>query len=125
MRREGAQRLIVEELVALLDKVRQKRAAVVRNGFQPQRQAACRRRWRHGSTGDGVRSTRRGCGRSWARECWVYLWADGIYFGLRADDERLCVVMIGVNERGQKRFLAIEDGVCESKASWADGSCAI
>jgi putative transposase len=25
-----------------------------------------------------------------------------------------------VNERGQKRFLAIEDGMRESKTSWAD-----
>lgn len=55
------------------------------------------------------------------KERWVYLWVDGIYSGLRADDQRLCaLVVIGVNERGQKRFLAIEDGVRESKASWAD-----
>ena len=55
------------------------------------------------------------------KDRWVYLWVDGIYSGLRADDQRLCVlVVIGVNERGQKRFLAIEDGVRESKASWAD-----
>lgn len=55
------------------------------------------------------------------KERWVYVWADGIYSGLRAEDERLCaLVLIGVNERGQKRFLAIEDGVRESKQSWAD-----
>ena len=55
------------------------------------------------------------------KERWVYVWADGIYSGLRAEDERLCVlVVIGVNERGQKRFLAIEDGVRESKPSWID-----
>ena len=49
------------------------------------------------------------------------MWADGIYSGLRAEDERLCaLVLIGVNERGQKRFLAIEDGVRESKQSWLD-----
>jgi transposase-like protein len=59
--------------------------------------------------------------RSLGRERWVYLWADGIYSGLRADDERLCaLVVIGVNERGQKRFMAIEDGMRESKTSWAD-----
>lgn len=52
---------------------------------------------------------------------WVYLWADGIYSGLRGEADRLCVlVVIGVNERGQKRFLAIEDGVRESKLSWKD-----
>jgi transposase-like protein len=64
--------------------------------------------------------------RSWRRaklgkERWVYLWADGIYSGLRGEDERLCaLVVIGVNERGQKRFLAIEDGVRESTQSWRE-----
>jgi transposase-like protein len=57
--------------------------------------------------------------RSLAGERWVYLWADGIYSGLRAEEARLCVlVIIGVNERGQKHFLAIEDGVRESAESW-------
>jgi putative transposase len=52
---------------------------------------------------------------------WVYLWADGIYSGLRAEDERLCaLVVIGVNERGEKHFLAIDDGVRESKRSWRE-----
>ena len=55
------------------------------------------------------------------KERWVYLWADGIYSGLRAEDARLCaLVVIGVNERGQKRFLAIEDGVRESTQSWQE-----
>jgi transposase-like protein len=52
---------------------------------------------------------------------WVYLWADGIYSGLRGENGRLCVlVVMGVNERGQKRFLAIEDGVRESTQSWRE-----
>ena len=55
------------------------------------------------------------------RERWVYMWADGIYSGLRASSEKLCaLVVIGVNERGEKRFLAIEDGVRESKQSWRE-----
>jgi putative transposase len=55
------------------------------------------------------------------RDRWVYLWVDGIYSGLRADEERLCaLVVIGVNERGQKKLLAIEDGVRESKQSWRE-----
>ena len=55
------------------------------------------------------------------QERWVYLWADGIYSGLRGEAQRLCaLVVIGVNERGQKRFLAIEDGVRESKQSWGE-----
>ncbi|HJL54015.1 MAG TPA: IS256 family transposase [Arenicellales bacterium] len=52
---------------------------------------------------------------------WVYIWADGIYSGLRGDDGKLCcLVIIGVNSRGQKHFLAIEDGVRESKQSWRE-----
>jgi len=52
---------------------------------------------------------------------WVYLWADGIYSGLRAEDVKLCaLVIIGVNERGEKRLLAIEDGVRESTQSWRE-----
>ena len=64
--------------------------------------------------------------RRWAErrldaDRWVYLWADGIYSGLRGENGRLCVlVVMGVNERGQKRFLAIEDGVRESTQSWRE-----
>lgn len=63
--------------------------------------------------------------REWCRRSlddeWVYLWADGIHSGLRGDDGRLCVlVVIGVNARGEKRFLAIEDGVRESTQSWRE-----
>ena len=55
------------------------------------------------------------------KDQWVYLWADGIYSGLRAEDAKLCaLVIIGVNERGQKHFLAIEDGVRESTQSWRE-----
>ncbi len=60
------------------------------------------------------------CRRKLADE-WVYLWADGIYSGLRGDEGKLCcLVVIGVNSRGQKHFLAIEDGVRESKQSWRE-----
>ncbi len=52
---------------------------------------------------------------------WVYIWADGIYSGLRGDDGKLCcLVIIGVNSRGEKHFLAIEDGVRESQQSWCE-----
>ena len=55
------------------------------------------------------------------KERWVYVWADGVYSGLRAEQAKLCaLVVIGVNERGQKRFLAIEDGVRESTQSWRE-----
>ena len=60
--------------------------------------------------------------RDWCRrdldDDWAYLWADGIDSGLRGAGERLCVlVLIGVNARGDKHFLAIENGVRESTQS--------
>lgn len=55
------------------------------------------------------------------KEQWVYIWADGIYRGLRGEDDKLCaLVIVGVNARGQKQFLAIEDGVRESTQSWRE-----
>jgi transposase-like protein len=54
-------------------------------------------------------------------EQWVYIWVDGIYSGLRAEQHRLCaLVVIGVNAQGEKQFLAIEDGVRESTQSWRE-----
>jgi len=51
---------------------------------------------------------------------WAYFWADGIYVkaGLGKDKAALLVV-IGVKNDGQKRFLALEPGYRESKESWA------
>ena len=55
------------------------------------------------------------------KDRWVYVWADGVYRGLRAEQTKLCsLVVIGVNERGEKRFLAVEDGVRESTQSWRE-----
>ncbi len=55
------------------------------------------------------------------KDRWVYVWADGIYSGLRAEQQRLCaLVVVGVNERGEKHFLAIEDGIRESTQSWRE-----
>jgi transposase-like protein len=61
------------------------------------------------------------CDEPLNKDRWVYVWADGVYSGLRADQGRLCaLVVIGVNERGKKGFLAIEDGVRESTQSWRE-----
>lgn len=55
------------------------------------------------------------------KERWIYLWADGVYSRLRSEDAKLCaLVIIGVNERGEKHFLAIEDGIRESTQSWRE-----
>ena len=50
------------------------------------------------------------------KDRWVYLWANGIYSGIRASTDRLCtLVIVGVNDRGEKHFLAIEEG-CGNKS---------
>jgi len=57
--------------------------------------------------------------RDLSDEHYVYVWADGIYSTLRGEDDRLCLlILIGVNEQGEKRLLALSDGYRESKASW-------
>lgn len=56
-----------------------------------------------------------------SKDEWVYIWVDGIYSNIRAQDHRLCaLVVIGVNARGHKQFLAIENGMRESKQSWRE-----
>jgi putative transposase len=42
---------------------------------------------------------------------YVYWWADGVYFNVRVDEERTCVlVLIGATEEGNKELIALEDG---------------
>ena len=51
----------------------------------------------------------------------VYIWADGVQIGLWGENDKLCaLVIVGVTARGQKRLLAIEDGVRESTQSWRE-----
>ena len=50
---------------------------------------------------------------------YVYWWVDGIYFNVRLDDDRQCIlVIIGAKEDGTKELIAVEDGFRESKESW-------
>jgi putative transposase len=52
---------------------------------------------------------------------YVYFWADGIYFNVRLNDERPCLlVIIGALEDGKKELVAIHDGIRESKLSWQE-----
>ncbi len=56
---------------------------------------------------------------SLGKACWVYIWVDGIYSGLRSEQVKLCaLVIIGVNERSEKHFPVIKDGDWESAQSW-------
>lgn len=50
---------------------------------------------------------------------YVYVWADGIYFGCRLTDDRPCVlVLMGATKDGSKELIAILDGQRESETSW-------
>src|SRR5690606_20723633 len=58
--------------------------------------------------------------RSLADKSYVYLWADGVHFNVRLEEDRLaCLVLIGVRPDGTKEVVALEDGYRESTESWA------
>ena len=51
----------------------------------------------------------------------VYIWADGVYFKPRMDEEKQCVlVVIGADEWGNKEVLGLTDGYRESTQSWRE-----
>jgi putative transposase len=59
--------------------------------------------------------------RDLSQKRYVYWWADGVYFNVRLEAARTCVlVVIGATEDGTKELLAIADGFRESKDSWLD-----
>ncbi len=50
---------------------------------------------------------------------YVYVWADGVHFNVRLEDDRLCtLVVIGARPDGTKEVIAVEDGYRESTESW-------
>ena len=52
---------------------------------------------------------------------YVYVWVDGIYFGVRLEDARQCMlVVIGASKDGRKELLGLIDGYRESEASWKE-----
>jgi transposase-like protein len=58
--------------------------------------------------------------RSLAQTQYTYIWADGVHFNIRLEDDRLaCLVIIGVRPDGVKEVIALEDGYRESTESWA------
>jgi transposase-like protein len=59
--------------------------------------------------------------RSLAAKEYVYLWADGVHFGVRLEDASQCIlVVIGATADGKKELLAMLDGYRESEASWKE-----
>ena len=51
---------------------------------------------------------------------YVYFWADGIYSNVRMGDRLCLLVIIGVTEHGNKKLVAVEDGLRESESSWTE-----
>jgi putative transposase len=51
----------------------------------------------------------------------VYLWADGVYLQAGIGEEKACLlVIIGVDQLGEKHFLALRQGYRESRESWLE-----
>ena len=60
------------------------------------------------------------CKRPLTNSPYTYIWADGVHFNIRLEEDRLaCLVIIGVRPDGTKELIAIEDGYRESTESWA------
>jgi putative transposase len=50
---------------------------------------------------------------------YVYIWADGIHFNIRLEEDRQCIlVLIGATADGRKELIAVQDGFRESEQSW-------
>jgi transposase-like protein len=59
--------------------------------------------------------------RDLSRSDYVYVWADGVHFNVRLEEDRLCcLVIVGVRVDGIKELVAVADGYRESSESWAD-----
>jgi putative transposase len=57
--------------------------------------------------------------RSLSPKRYVYWWADGVYFNLRGEDDRQCIlVVIGVTDAGVKELVGLEAGFRESALNW-------
>ncbi len=68
--------------------------------------------------------------RSLADKHYVYLWVDGVYFNIRLEEDRQCIlVVMGATAQGQKELVAVRprahrravhDGYRESEQSWTE-----
>ena len=52
---------------------------------------------------------------------YIYFWVDGIYFNVRLDDNRSCILVIMAADRhGNKELVAVTDGYRESTIGWKE-----
>jgi putative transposase len=59
--------------------------------------------------------------RSLAGKRYVYVWADGVHFNIRLEQDRQCIlVLMGATADGRKELIAVADGYRESEQSWKE-----
>lgn len=59
--------------------------------------------------------------RSLAGKRYVYVWADGVHFNIRLEQDRQCIlVLMGATAEGRKELIAVADGYRESEQSWKE-----
>ena len=64
--------------------------------------------------------------RDWSKRSlkgkqYVYVWADGVHFNIRLEEDRQCIlVLMGATAGGKKELIAISDGYRESAQSWKE-----
>ena len=59
--------------------------------------------------------------RSLEGKQYAYVWADGIHFNIRLEEDRQCIlVLMGATPEGKKELIAIHDGHRESAQSWRE-----
>lgn len=57
--------------------------------------------------------------RDLAGKRYVYVWADGVHFNVRLEEDRTCIlVLMGATAEGKKELIAVQDGYRESEQSW-------
>jgi putative transposase len=57
--------------------------------------------------------------RSLVGKHYVYVWADGVHFNIRLEQDRQCIlVLMGATADGKKELIAVSDGYRESEQSW-------
>jgi putative transposase len=57
--------------------------------------------------------------RSLKDKPYVYLWADGVHFNIRLEEDRQCIlVLMGATADGKKELISIADGHAESEQCW-------
>ena len=52
---------------------------------------------------------------------YVYVWADGVHFNIRLEEDRQCIlVLMGATSDGKKELIGVLDGFRESEQSWKE-----